>query len=330
MKIKQITAFLLALLMMLSFAACGGSNNETTAPETTEPEVNVEETTAPEEEITEAPAVEGIDSFFLTLSEDPETYKSINVMYFQDGVYNVEYMGEVRKMGTIDATAVAELDAALQTSGLVELNGTDDYQDGLASGSLYVMYGDGSQVTANFGGVIPEAFTNGFAAIDTAVQALIADIPEYVPQPVVNGEIAESDKLALDAILENVSLEMPDSFMISGVAKDEYFAVTLGLSSDEGIATGVLFKPLMMPGDYSLSIVTLEEGKAVEDVANDFVSAIDWHKNICPPYPATALIATKDNQVLCLMGSEDLYSQTASAIESAGWTTFQTLDNPEQ
>lgn len=325
---KKIIALLLALLMMASFAACGstGSSNETSEPETT-----VENTT---EELTEdngdeGTAIEGIEYFSLTLGENYESIKSLSAYYNEDGTVTIEYTGDVRKIGTVEASAMATIQTALDASGLAALNGQEDYQEGEANGSMYITYGDGTMLSAGFSGVIPEAFSAAFAAMDTCFQTITAEIPEYVPQPQVMGEIADSDKTALDAILSGMTLEAPDAFMISGIAKDEYFAVSMGLSSDEGIASGVLFKPMMMPGDYTLSIVTLEEGTSTEDVVSSFESAMDWRKNICPPYPTTALIATKDNQVLCLMGSEDLYTQTATAIADAGWTTAQTLTNPD-
>lgn len=324
---KKLIALLLAVLMIASLAACGGSNTETTEGTTTEPETTVETTTEPE--TTEGNVIEGIDYFSLSMGEDYDHIKSLSAYYNEDGTVTIEYTGDVRKIGTVDASAMATIQTALDASGLTALNGQEDYQEGEANGSMYISYGDGTTLSAGFSGTIPEAFSTAFAAMDTCFQTITAEIPEYVPQPVVMGEIAESDKTALDAILSGMTLEAPDAFMISGIAKDEYFAVSMGLSSDEGIASGVLFKPMMMPGDYTLSIVTLEEGKTVEDVVKSFVDAMDWRKNICPPYPASALIATKGNQVLCLMGSEDLYTQTVSAIEAAGWTTAQTLTNPD-
>lgn len=326
---KKLIALLLAVLMIASLAACGGSNTETTADTTTEPETTTTEPETTEPETTEGNVIEGISYFSLSMGEDYDHIKALSAYYNEDGTVAVEYNGDIRKMGNLEASVMATIDEALKNAGLAALNGQEDYKEGDATASMYITYGDGTMLTAGFSGEIPEAFSTAFAAMDTCFQTITAELPEYVPQPVVMGEIAESDKTALDGILAGMTLEMPDSFMISGVATDEFFSVTLGLASDEGIASGVLFKPMMMPGDYSMSIVTLEEGKSVEDVVKSFVDAMDWRKNICPPYPAAALIATKGNQVLCLMGSEPLYGQTVSAIEAAGWTSAQTLTNPD-
>ena len=327
---KKITALLLALLMVASLAACGGTGNETTVPTTTEPETTIPETTAPENvegETSDVVTAEGIEYFSLTLGENYDSIKSLSAYYNEDGTVAVDYMGEVRKMGNLDASVMDAIEAALATSGLVELNGQEDYQEGEASGSMYISYADGNMLSANYGGVIPEAYTNAFAAMETCFQTITADLAEYVPEPMVVGEIAESDKAALDGILANMTLDTPDAYMISGVAKDEYFAAAMGLSSDAGIVSGVSFAPMMMTSAYSLNIVTLEEGASVDTVAADFNSTLDWLKWVCVQ-PSNALIATKDNQVLCLMGSEDLYNQSVSAIEAAGWTTVQSLTNP--
>lgn len=325
---KKIIALLLAMLMLLSFAACGGTNNETTAPDTTE-----ETTEAATEETTEGTtesgtAAQGLDSISLTYGQNLDNIQMMNVYNNGDGTYSVDYMGQIRKVGSLDAAAMETIDQALQSSGLLELNGQSEYQEGEASGSYYVSYADGTMYSADFSGVVPEAFVNGFTAMDTCFQSITADIPEYVPEPMLVGEVAESDRAALDAILANMTLDMPDSYMISGVAKDEYFASTVGLSSDEGIASGVSFSAMMMTTAYALNIVTVEDGTSVDTVAEDFNTTLDWAKWVCV-MPSNALIATKDNQVLCLMGSDDLYNQTVSAIEAAGWTTVQALTNPD-
>ena len=324
---KKLIALLLAVLMIASLAACGGSNTETTADTTTEPETTTTEPETTEPETTEGNVIEGISYFSLSMGEDYDHIKALSAYYNEDGTVAVEYNGDIRKMGNLEASVMATIDEALKNAGLAALNGQEDYKEGDANASMYITYGDGTMLTAGFSGEIPEAFSTAFAAMDTCFQTITAELPEYVPQPMVMGEIAESDKTALDGILAGMTLEMPDSFMISGVAKDEYFAAAMGLSSDAGIASGVSFAPMMMTSAYSLNIVTLEEGTSVDTVAADFNTSLDWLKWVCVQ-PSNALIATKGNQVLCLMGGEDLYTQTVSAIEAAGWTTVQSLTNP--
>ena len=43
--------------------------------------------------------------------------------------------------------------------------------------------------------------------------------------------------------------------------------------------------------------------------------------------PSNALVAVKDNMVLCLVAADELYAMTASGIESTGWTVVETLEN---
>jgi len=79
---------------------------------------------------------------------------------------------------------------------------------------------------------------------------------------------------------------------------------------------------------YSLVIVTLEDASKAEAVSGDFESNLDWRKWVCVA-PSNALIAQKDNMVLCLMAGDSLYTQTLTGIEAAGWTVTKTLENPD-
>ncbi len=331
---KKIIALLLAVVMLMSLAACGGNNNAET---TTEPVVEETTTEPVAEETTTEPEAEGGENtgdlssgftyFALSYGEDYENVKYLTAMPNEDGTLYVDYQGEIRKVGDLSADAMTAIVTAFETSGLIELNGADVYAEGEANGSMYVELADGTGYTAGYYGEIAEEFLNGYAAMDTCFQEITADLAEYVPEPVVVGEIADSDKAALDALLANMTLEVPDAYMIMGIEKDEYFAASVGLSSDEGIVSGVSFAPMMMSVAYGLNIVTVEDAANAETVAQDFVDSIDWLQWVCVQ-PGNALVAVKDNQVLCLMGDSDLYDQCVSAIEAAGWTTFQTLTNP--
>lgn len=322
---KKIIALLLAVVMLMSFAACGGNNNATET--TTEPAVE-ETTTEPVDQGTTAPEAQGDLTYFsLSYGENFENVKYLTAMPNEDGTVNVDYQGEIRKVGDLSADALTTILAAFEESGLIALNGAEVYADGEATASMYVELSNGTSYVANYGGEVAEEFLTGFAAMDTCFQGITAELAEYVPEPMVMGEIAEGDKAALDAILANMTLDVPDAYMISGIFKDEYFAATVGLSSDEGVVSGVSFAPMMMSVAYGLNIVTVEDAANAETVAQDFVDNIDWLKWVCVQ-PGNALVAVKDNQVLCLLGDSDLYNQCVSAIEAAGWTTFQTLTNP--
>ena len=85
---------------------------------------------------------------------------------------------------------------------------------------------------------------------------------------------------------------------------------------------------MMMTTADSLVIVTLEDASKAEAVANDFENTMDWRKWVCVA-PSHALLAQKDNMVLCLMAGSDLFLQTQSGVEAAGWNVTKTLENPD-
>ena len=84
----------------------------------------------------------------------------------------------------------------------------------------------------------------------------------------------------------------------------------------------------MMTTAYSLVIVTVEDASKAEAVAADFESTMDWRKWVCVA-PSNALLAQKDNMVLCLMAADELFTQTQQGIETSGWTVTKTLENPD-
>lgn len=330
MNFKKILALLLAVMMVMSFAACGetkdesGSNATTTAPQETEPDPT-------EPDPTEPPLAE-VTFFTMSLIDEEGAMKSLYAYPNEDGsdTVHVDYVGSIIKRGEISGDAMAAITEALAASGLIELNGKSEGDSTVsqAAGSLYASLSDDSIISADFYGEIPEEFLNGYAAMEACFDTLTAEMPEYVAVPMEMGEIADSDRAALNAILENMTLEgSADSYAITGFAKDEYFAASLGLSSDEGVASGLNFAPMMMSVAYGLNIVTLEEGADVNTVAEDFKNNIDWLKWVCVQ-PSDVLIATQGNQVLCLLAADAAYTATATAIEAAGWTTYTTLQNP--
>ena len=301
---KRLISLLLAAVMVLSLAACG-----TTTPETTNEQV------------------ENLVTFFsLSIGENYENIKSITAFSNEDGTVHVEYVGDVKKVGELDATAFAQITAALAESVLVDVNGQEVCGAGEANGSMYIEYADGTMLTAGFSGEIPEAYTQGYAAMDAFFAELTASIPEYVPQPLIQGAPDASLLEEMNAILDGANIANLDSYIISEVMKDEYFAFTVGLSNTDGIGAAVNCAPMMITTAYSLAIVTLD-GADAEAVCADFESNVDWQKWVCVS-PSDALVAIKDNMVLCLVGADQLFANTAAGIEAAGWTVVSTATNP--
>lgn len=315
---KRFLALLLAAAMLIALTACG-SNNAPTEP--------VTESTGlvdtPEFPVSENPII----FFAISLSLDPNDDRSITVMTNEDGSAHVEYVGsDVKKVGDLDANVFHGITAAFESSGLAALNGQDIYDDGVANASMFAEFSDATHSAVGYSGQIPEAYIQGYAAMDEFFAQLTASMPVYVPQPAVIGDV---DPMLLDevtAIVGASGLAHPDSFTISHVEKDEYFTFTLGLSSDEGIRSAVSFSPMMMTTAYSLVIVSLESAGDRQDICADFLQNLDWQKWVCVA-PSNAMVAAKNGMVLCLMASDELYTQTVAGVEAAGWTVMKVAEN---
>lgn len=318
--IYRLTAVLLALTLML--CACGQNtepmeNDPSTVPATTE-------ATIPTYETVENP----VTYFSLSLGEDYENIRRMDVFANEDGTVHVEYVGDVKKVADMDANVFHGITASFRNTDLPELNGQDVYDEGKANGSMYVEFADGTMVAVGFSGNVPETFRTGFAAMDAFFAEMMTSVPVYVPQPVVMGEVDEALLNSMTEILSHSGIEALDGFTISQVEKDDYFAFTLGLSSGEGIAAGANCAPMMMTTAFSLVIVTLEEGTDAQSVCQDFEKTMDWRKWVCVA-PSNAMIAQKGNQVLCIMAAGQVYEGIAQAIRQTGWTEVKTLHNPD-
>ena len=320
---KRFIAMILAAVMVLSMTACGNQSETTTAAPETTTEAVVETTTAP---VVEGPAV---TFFSMSLGENYENIKSITAFSNDDGTVHVEYVGDVKKVGEISADCWTTITAALAQTELAALSGQDAWGDGEANGSIYVDYADGTVLSVGFSGEIPASYTAGYAIMDACFADLTADLEVYVPQPMVMGEVDATLLAEMNAILTASGISALDMFAIGQVMKDEYFAYSVGLTSDAGIASAANCAPMMMTTAYSLVIVTLEDGIAAADIAADFEANLDWTKWVCVA-PSDAMVATKDNMVLCLMAANENFTQTAAGITAAGWTTVNTLTNPMQ
>ena len=333
--IKKLIACLLCLALILSLAACGSSNTDSSSP--TDVETSPETEPTPDTQPEQSDETENADDVIaegsyvtylsLYLAENADSYKSLNAYDDGMGGVYVDFQSEIRKAGSLELSAFEELTAALRTSGLAALNGQSEYTDGEGYASMYIELSDGTYLTADYSGTIPEAFANGFAAMEQSFTDLTAEMPEYVPQAQVMGDVSEELLAAMQEIVNNSGMTGLDSLAISDIPMDEYFSFTAGLSSADGIAAGAACTAMMMTTPYSLVIVKLDDAADTEPVRADFEASLDWQKWVCV-LPTNALIAEKDGMVLCLMGSDSMYLFTADAIEAAGWNNIVTYDNP--
>ena len=310
----------LVLLFALLLSACSTTKTpETTAAPTTEATVA---TTTPVE-------VENPVTFFsLSLGENFDSIKSMTVFSNEDGTVYVEYVGEEKKVANLDESIFHGITTAFLESGLAALNGQDVYEEGDANASMYIDFADGTSAMVGYSGKIPEAYAQGYAVMDDYFKTLMADVPVYVPQPQVMGDVEPALLDAVNQILNGTGIENLDSFSISQLPLDDTFNFAAGLSGTEGIVNAVSCAPMMMTTAYSLVIVTLDDAAKAEAVAGDFESNLDWRKWVCVA-PSNALLAQKDNMVLCLMAGGDLFGQTQRGMEAAGWTITKTLENPD-
>lgn len=245
-----------------------------------------------------------------------------------DGSVYVEYVGDVKKIGTnMDGKVLESVTAAVIRSGIADLNGQNIYLDGGAVGSAYVEYTDGTVIGIGYSGEIPEEYLTVYNALDMAFQTLTAELEVYVPVPLVGDGVDETALAELMAILEATQIRELDMFQIADVTKDDIFTLVMGLSSAEGIANGTSCSAMMMTTPYSMVIATLDDGMDVQTVRDDFLNNLDWQKWVCV-MPTGALIAQKENMVLCLMGADSLFTQTVQAVTDCGWENLESVDSP--
>lgn len=332
---KKVLALILAFVMVLGLAACGGKasepsqpeSNNTQPPDSNPPVDNPPDDNPPDDPGTSSPnqLPSGMPSFFqLSICEEDGSYKSLTAYPDGTGTITLEYQGQIRKMASMDASVMTLIMAQFGATGLMELNGENIFEDGIISGSMYISYDSGEYFAAGYSGTIPQTFLTGYQVMDIFFQSLLADVPEYVARPVIMGEVNAEALAELETILENSGMEPLDMFSISDVAKDEYFAMTMGLSSDAGILVGTSLAPMMSPSAFSCVIATLENQNNIASVQKDFAENIDWNKWVCVSADY-AMIAKKGNMVLCLVSAAQMYEATADAIEANGWTVLEEL-----
>lgn len=313
----------LTLVLAFSLTACGGNKPAETTPTTTVAPTT-EPTTVPTTEPTTNAAVNFIS---LSYGETYDTMVYISITDNEDGTASVDYQGEIRKSGNVDASIFETLTEQLAHSGLVELNGAEEWAEGEAIGSMYITYTDDSMLSCGYGGVIPQSFIDGYNYMDDVVADLLADLPEYVPEATVMGNVDATVLEEIKGIIGNTTMPL-DSLVISEVVKDESFAFSTGLSTGEGIANGASCSSMMMTTAFSLVVVTVEADANIGAVRADFEANMDWRKWVCVQ-PTGALIAQKDNMVICVMAMDGTFGQTKGAIEAAGWTDIATFNNPD-
>ena len=101
-----------------------------------------------------------------------------------------------------------------------------------------------------------------------------------------------------------------------------------GLTSAEGLTNATTAASMMMTTPYAFNMVTVADAATIDAVVADFEANIDWQKWVCV-VPTNALIATKDNMVLCMLGSGDQFELTLGGIVDSGWTVVGQVNNAD-
>lgn len=319
---KKILALLLAVLMLLTCAACASQKPEPTEPTnlTTDP------TTEPATDPTTAPVGDRTATYIqLSISEADGTYVSLTAYEDGEGKAYVEYSGEERKISTFELSVLDDIAAEVEKNFLA-MNDQHVYEDGAVAASVYVGYSDESCLAADFSGRVPDEFRDGYAAVEAYFGQLMADVPVYVPRPVVQGDPDADALKAMEDILDASGAEPLDMFVIADVPMDDGFTSMMGLSKTDGIVNGLSCSPMMTSVAFSCMIATAENEAAVAAIADDFAANVQWNRWICVS-ATNALVATKGKQVLCLASSGDLFTQIANTLLATDWTVVKDMTN---
>lgn len=318
---KKILAIILAAVLLISCAACGGNS--------TDPTNQTTETTEPKQSL-EAIEVENPITY-MQVSMSDEEGNQVYINAYEDGMggAKVEYQGEEKKVGDFELSILHNFTDALDKAGVAALNGKSEAGDGLAYGAMFITYKDETSVSADFTGTIPQEFQDFYAAMDTFAQLVVADLPVYVPMPSVMGEVDETVKAEIMAIMEKSGLPNLDGFSVTTVPMDEYFGGTVGLTSTEGVVSGVTCGPMMMATPYALAVVTVEDEAAAQAVAADFTDDINWAPWVCV-FAEKAMVAKQDDMILFLLANTEMYDATAQAIKQGSWEIIQEVENQNQ
>lgn len=305
---KKILALFLTVLLLLGCAACGEQKAEPITEPTTQ-------------------ATEDRETTYIQLSISEEDMSFVSITAYDDGEGKayVEYTAkDEKKVDYMALTVLNDIADAIESSKLAALKDQSVYEEGMASASMYVSYSDESSLVADFAGTIPQEFRDGYTEVETFMRQLMEDVPEYVARPVVDGEPNKEALMEMETILATSGANPLDMFLIADVPMDDSFTAMMGLSKTDGITAGLSCSPMMTSVAFSCMIATADSESSVDAIAADFEANIQWDRWICVS-ATDALIATKDNQVLCLVTTGDLYTQISTAAANTGWTVVETL-----
>ncbi|MBR6772260.1 MAG: hypothetical protein IKM29_02590 [Clostridia bacterium] len=317
---KKILLILSAVLVLFTFAACGGNAPEETSASTTE--ATTLQTTLP------ASVENPITNIYMSCQLADGSFRQLEATPIPDGKTLITYVADIKKSAGMDSSALNFLTLALEETGLSEFNNVNTFSEGSAYASMYISFEDGTILSASFyGETLPEDFMAAYGKFEASFMELMKDIPEYVPAPNVYGTPDETVLSEMLAIFDATEITYPDAFCISEIEKDDIFGITAGLENTEGIVQGTQCYPMMSSSAFSMVIVTLEDGGDIEAVREDFMDDPQWNKWVCVSADG-ALVANKGNMVIFLMANQNSFDVFSSAIVECGWLDAETNLRP--
>ncbi len=320
---KRFIVWMIIIALVLYCAGCKAepADSGETPTASTEQTANATEASYALPEIT----VENPAAYVqISIYEEDGSYRSLCAYDDEAGGAYVEYVGDVKKVGTFDPAVLHNITAEVENAGFKALDGQNLYEDGLASASVYVTYADESYLSASFSGCIPQEFYDCYDVLEDYFEKLVAHLPVYVPRPMMEGNVDEQVLPEIEQIIEAANLAHADAYVIMDVPMDENFGWNMGLTQTEGILTGTKFNAMMMTDPFSMAIAKLDPSADKDALVQDFKANVDFYRWVCV-LADNAMVAQKGDMVLCLIGPNQLYQQFKTAIEACGWTVTETL-----
>ena len=171
---KRIIALLLTVALALSLAACGAD------PAPTEPGTQPPEDTQSENQVIlpDVTVDNPVTYFQMSIYHEDGTYLSLTAYDDGMGQAYLEYVGNVKKVVTMDLSALHAVTAAMEEAGLEALNDQHVMGEGTDSASMYASFADESYWGTDFTGTISVEFLEAYEKMDLWFAGLLADVPE--------------------------------------------------------------------------------------------------------------------------------------------------------
>ena len=163
---KKILLILSAVLVLFTFAACGGNAPEETSASTTE--ATTLQTTLP------ASVENPITNIYMSCQLADGSFRQLEATPIPDGKTLITYVADIKKSAGMDSSALNFLTLALEETGLSEFNNVNTFSEGSAYASMYISFEDGTILSASFyGETLPEDFMAAYGKFEASFMELM-------------------------------------------------------------------------------------------------------------------------------------------------------------